>query len=148
MRVDGFHVLEPFCERTVQNGMSYGVSYAGYDIRARETMRLPRNGFALLSSVERFRVPSDVIAFVHDKSTWARRGLSVFNTVIEPGWGLTGECYLTIEVVNNGYDDLMIEAGDPIAQVIFHRVDRPVPGYVGKYSSQPARPVSAIEETA
>ena len=58
-------------------------------------------------------MPRDMVGVVHDKSTWARRGLSVFNTVIEPGW--RGK--LTLELVYHGGQDLLIPAGSGIYPV-------------------------------
>lgn len=136
--------VEPFCERTVFNGMSYGVSYAGYDVRIRETLRLKPGDFSLASTVELFKTPTDLLGIVHDKSTWARLGLAVQNTVIEPGW----EGYLTLELTNHGREDLIIEQGSPIAQIVYHKLDQPVRGYAGKYQHQEARPVEAIYENS
>jgi dCTP deaminase len=134
--------VEPFVERTVHNGMSYGVSYAGYDVRISQDTFLPPGGFALASTIERFDTPNDVVAFVHDKSTWARRGISLFNTVIEPGW----RGFLTLEITNVSGLPVDIRAGDPIAQIIYQRLDNGVRGYTGKYQDQPDRPVEAINE--
>ena len=39
-----------------------------------------------MSSIEFFNMPKYLVGIVHDKSSLARQGLSVFNTVIEPGW--------------------------------------------------------------
>jgi len=140
---DGRHVVVPFLERTVVNGMSAGVSHAGYDIRSKQGAKLAPGDFVLLSSVEHFVMPNDCIATVRDKSTWARRGLSVFNTVIEPGW--TG--YLTIEAVNHGPQPVKIQAGDPIAQIIFEQMMSPPDrSYSGKYMDQPDCPVAALDE--
>lgn len=138
-------MLSPFCERTVEHGMSFGLSCAGYDVRCKQQIVLPPRGFALGSTVERFVMPNDVVAIVHDKSTWARRGLSVYNTVIESGW--IG--WLTIELANHGPETLFISAGDPIAQVLFHKLAAPVQAvYCGKYNNQPDEPVPARDEDA
>lgn len=135
--------VEPFVERTVHNGMTYGVSYAGYDVRIRESLQLDPGCFSLASTVERFVTPNDCLGIVHDKSTWARRGLAVQNTVIEPGW--VG--YLTLELTNHGPETLYLREGDPICQIVYHKLDQPVRGYTGKYQDQPARPVEAIDES-
>lgn len=135
--------VEPFVERSKAFGMSYGLSYAGYDVRVDAGLLLDPGGFALASTLERFIMPRDVLATVHDKSTWARRGLAAQTTVIEPGW--VG--YLTLELTNHGSDQLIIPGGCPIAQILFHRVDAPCEAYEGKYNNQPARPVSAILES-
>jgi dCTP deaminase len=134
--------VEPFCERTVVNGMSYGVSYAGYDVRIREEVVLFPGEFRLASTVEYFTTPNYVVGIVHDKSTWARKGIAVQNTVIEPGW----EGYLTLELTNHGRETIRIRSGDPICQILYHQLDKPVVGYEGKYQHQEARPVEAIFE--
>lgn len=136
-------IITPFSQRTVFEGMSYGKSYAGYDIRIQQNECLrPGRRFGLASTIEYFEMPSNVVGIVHDKSTWARRGLSVFNTVIEPGW----RGYLTLELVYNGDGNLAILGGSPIAQVVFHYLDVDSEGYKGKYQDQPDRPVEALIE--
>lgn len=134
--------LEPFVTRAVQNGKSYGLSVAGYDIRIAEAHKIEPRVFTLGSSLERFMMPTNVLGMVKDKSSWARDGLQVFNTVIEPGW----EGYLTIELFNTGYKTLVLEPGDPIAQVIFEYTDWDTDGYDGKYQDQEAGPQVARYE--
>ena len=88
-------------------------------------------------------MPSDLLGLVHDKSTWARRGLSVFNTVIEPGW----RGFLTLELVNHGQNSLRLVAGQGIAQVVFHVLDEPTEQPYpaeAKYQDQPYGPVGAL----
>lgn len=133
----------PFHERTVHNGMSFGLSHAGYDVRIAEGCMLDPQESCLASTVEEFLMPNDLVAFVHDKSTWARRGLSLFNTVIEPGW----QGFLTLELVNHSSEMLIINAGDPIAQIIFMRLEEPTETpYTGKYQNQKRGPQEAIDE--
>lgn len=137
--------LSPLCERTKAFGLTYGLSGAGYDIRLAERVVLGfgPDSFCLASSMERFHMPSNLLGIVHDKSTLARLGLAVQNTVIEPGW----QGYLTLELTNHGRAILALEAGQPIAQIIFHLLDEPtqVP-YSGKYQNQAAGPQQAILE--
>jgi dCTP deaminase len=130
--------IEPFCERTQYNGMTYGLGPAGYDVRIAETVTVGR--FVLASTVERFDMPNDVLAQVCDKSSWARRGIAVQNTIIEPGW-----CgYLTIELTNHDDTPIEIKAGDPIAQIIFFRLEEPTTlPYSGKYQDQERGPQKA-----
>jgi dCTP deaminase len=124
-----------------EHGVSYGMSEAGYDIRIKQSLWLhPLRKFRLASTVERFQMPDNLVGVVHDKSTWARRGLSVFNTVIEPGW----EGWLTLELVYHGWKPLHIPAGAGVAQVIFHEILEPAQ-YRGKYQDQPDEPVKAKE---
>ena len=143
-----------------EHGVTHGLSEAGYDIRIHQEIRfLVDDGgrrtvtivdgllstanpgtFTLASAIEEFQMPNHLVGIVHDKSTWARQGLSVFNTVIEPGWN----GFLTLELVYHGNEDLIIPAGSGIAQVIFHDVSDPVQ-YNGRYQQQPNRPVPAIK---
>lgn len=134
--------VEPFIESTKINGMTAGLSHCGYDIRIKQDVTLFPNDFALASTIERFDMPLDVMATVYNKSTWARRALTVWVTILEPGW----KGYLTIEMRNDGRDLIRIRAGDPIAQVVFQQMDGPVDGYRGKYQAQADEPVAAIYE--
>ncbi|QYW01890.1 dCTP deaminase [Stenotrophomonas phage Piffle] len=142
----------------VTNGdVSYGLGEAGYDIRIKQEVSFKHGNhapiivrvwddeanhsaeagrFALASAIEEFQMPPHLMGIVHDKSTWARRGLSVFNTVIEPGW----KGFLTLELVYHGNSELIIPAGSGIAQVVFHELacnSR----YNGKYQNQEDQPV-------
>lgn len=129
-------MVEPFCDRTRSHGLTFGLGPAGYDVRVHENINLsPETTFMLASTIERFVMPNDVLAVVHDKSTWARLGLAIQNTVIEPGW----QGYLTLELSLHTKEFLHIGAGSPIAQIIFHLVDQPTEQpYAGKYQNQPA----------
>lgn len=133
----------PFNERTVHNGMSYGLSHAGYDVRIAESIVLEPGRFCLASTIEEFFMPDDLVAFVHDKSSWARRGLSLFNTVIEPGWN----GFLTLELVNHSDEAFPIFVGSPIAQIIFMRTEEPTEKpYTGKYQNQERGPQVARDD--
>jgi dCTP deaminase len=148
-----------------RHGVSFGLSEAGYDIRIKQQVCFtPSKGdnpsiwtidtdgentkyeahdgrFTLASAIEEFDMPTNLVGIVHDKSTWARRGLSVFNTVIEPGW----KGFLTLELTFHGDKPFDIPAGAGIAQVIFHQTtDRA--SYDGKYQGQENRPVEARYE--
>ncbi len=88
--------------------------------------------FVLGTSRETFHMPGDISGVVRDKSTLARMGLAVQNTVLEPGW--YGE--LTIEVNNHGPNKIFLTAGMPIAQVQFFRGNHPKHSYDGRYNGQ------------
>lgn len=137
-------IVAPFVERQVLNGMSYGLSIAGYDVRVAEFLVLPPGAFVLASTIESFNMPIDVMGEVADKSTWARRGIACQNTRIEPGW----KGHLTLEISNHhGVDTIVIEKGMPIAQIVFHRLEAPAErGYEGKYQHQEAGPQAARSE--
>ena len=141
-----------------KHGVSYGLGEAGYDIRIKQDITFYRlfglipmvkvvdgnqvsrhfGKFTLASAIEKFNMSPSCVAIVHDKSTWARRALSVFNTVIEPGW----KGYLTLELVYHGRKKLHIPAGSGIAQVLFHLVQEPA-NYNGKYQNQENKPIAA-----
>ena len=156
-------------DKVNQNGVSYGLSEAGYDIRIAEDIhfkkgvfggrsvvvtrfydpetpesriverQLRKGRFTLASAIEEFCMPDNLVGIVHDKSTWARCGLSVFNTVIEPGW----RGFLTLELVYHGDGNLFIPAGSGIAQVVFHETTCAA-NYNGKYQHQPQGPTGPI----
>lgn len=133
--------LEPMLNtKQREHGVSYGLGEAGYDIRIKQGVWLnTRKRFTLASTVERFNMPNHLVGIVHDKSTWARKGLSVFNTVIEPGWN----GYLTLELVYHGDEELVIPAGAGIAQILFHALVEDANYGGGKYQGQPDQPVEA-----
>jgi len=141
-------LISPFHERTKYEGMTFGLSSAGYDVRVEFALNsifsyrvLNPGDFILASTIERFKMPNDLIASVADKSSWARRGLAVQNTIIEPGWA----GWLTLELTNHGRETLRIEKGMAIAQIVFQRLDFPTDQpYEGKYQDQRRGPVAAI----
>ena len=163
-------MIDPFIpelvrERDGEKVISYGLSSAGYDIRAgtewyialeRDArigdpknfdpglMRryemdapivLPPRSFALTHSVERFRMPEDVVGIALGKSTYARMGIIVNITPLEPGW----EGWLTIEVTNSAPFPVKVYPNEGIAQILFFRIDAPITSYAarsGKYQGQ------------
>ena len=138
MRLAPIRDMQP---RTIQNGMTYGLSPAGYDIRLDQEMLLDPHEFKLASAAEYFQMPDNLMAIVHDKSSLARRGLSLFNTVIEPGW----KGYLTLELKNQSNKELWLPRNSPIAQVVFHLLDQPTAmPYAGRYQDQARGPQLAI----
>lgn len=137
-------IFSPFNERTVIRGRSFGLSSAGYDVRVAESITLFPGDFLLASTMEHFTMPDDLLGYVKDKSSWVRAGLHVHNTVVEPGW----RGHLTLELKNQGEEDIWIRAGDPIAQIVFHLLSEPTeqPYGNGKYQDQPAGPQVAKYE--
>ncbi len=132
-------MITPFCERGIFEGMSYGLSSAGYDIRLDQTIVIRPGEFTLASTLEQFDIPDDILAIVHDKSSWARRGIALQNTVFEPGW----KGYATLEISDHRHEGeaILIPAGAPIAQLVFHQLIVPTEmPYSGKYQGQAKRP--------
>ena len=127
-------MIDPFePEKKVVNGTSYGLSAASYDVRIAHDLRLYPKQTSLAHTFEDFRIPTNIVAYVVDKSTYARRFVTAFNTLLDPGW----EGNLTLELANLGDDVIDIRAGDPIAQIVFHWLDEPTDRpYSGKYQNQ------------
>lgn len=137
-------LVTPFSEQTAFEGMTFGLSPAGYDVRIDQDVTISptsyRGSFCLASTIERFQMPNNLLGKVCDKSSWARRGLVVQNTVIEPGW----YGFLTLELSNIGDEVISITRGTPIAQVIFHELREPTEQpYSGRYQNQDPGPQQA-----
>lgn len=134
---DTTKMIAPFSERTVFEGMSYGLSGAGYDVRIDQNVTLHPRDTVLASIMEHLDMPHDLLAKVADKSTWARQFLTVQNTIIEPGW----RGFLTVELINHSPLTIEIKRGTPIAQLIFMKLDQPTEQpYTGKYQDQKRGP--------
>jgi dCTP deaminase len=162
-RLAGEGMITPFAEGVARPGViSYGVTSFGYDMRVAdewvryapyshvdplriddavkhyETQDYTRIGpgqFVLCRSVETFAIPEDVVGIVVGKSTYARCGLIVNCTPMEPGWN--GQ--LTIELHNATSHHITVHANQGIAQVMFFRGERPAITYAdkrGKYQGQ------------
>ncbi len=148
-------MIVPFMERHKAHGTSAGLSVAGYDLRLGNVFMIPTEvvdgdycfqhhvetsdafvlapgGFVLAQTIERLEIPNNLIGLLKDKSTWARRGISVFNTVFEPGWhGVP-----TLEIVNLGPWPVRLPIGCGISQMIFQQTSGETEGYAGKYQDQ------------
>lgn len=81
---------------------------------------IPPNSFALCETVETFRIPRDVLVLCVGKSTYARCGLIVNVTPLEPEW--RGK--VTIEISNTTPLPAKVYANEGIAQFIFLKADR------------------------
>jgi dCTP deaminase len=141
-------MIEPFADSQVRNGISYGVSSYGYDIRVADEFKIftnvnstivdpkrfdeqsfvdfkgdvclvPPNSFALARTVEYFRIPRSVLTLCLGKSTYARCGIIVNVTPFEPEWEGTA----TLEISNTTPLPAKIYANEGIAQVIFFESD-------------------------
>lgn len=146
--------------------ISYGLSSFGYDVRLGNNFRIftnaygavidpknfddrafvpaishgevliPPNSFVLAESVERFKMPKDVLGVCLGKSTYARCGIVVNVTPLEPGW----EGVVTIEISNTAPLPAKVYVGEGVMQVLFFRGESsPQRTYVdlgGKYQDQ------------
>lgn len=80
---------------------------------------IPPNSFALCETVETFRIPRDVLVICVGKSTYARCGIIVNVTPLEPEW--RGK--VTIEISNTTPLPAKIYANEGIAQMIFLKAE-------------------------
>lgn len=145
--------------------ISYGVSSYGYDVRCADEFKvftninsatvdpkkfdeksfvdvvgdvcvIPPNSFALARTVEYFRIPRDILTICLGKSTYARCGIIVNVTPLEPGW----EGHVTLEFSNTTSLPAKIYANEGVAQMIFLKADEPCEvsysDRAGKYMGQ------------
>lgn len=82
-----------------------------------ENCIIPPHGFALAHTVEYFKLPSDVLAICLGKSTYARVGLIVNCTPLEPGW----EGQVTLELSNTTPMPIRVHSMEGITQFLFFR---------------------------
>ena len=128
--------------------ISFGVSSFGYDVRCANEFKvftninsaivdpkefddksfvsinsdicvIPPNSFALARTIEYFRIPRNVLTICLGKSTYARCGIIVNVTPLEPEW----EGHVTLEFSNTTNLPAKIYAGEGVAQMIFLESD-------------------------
>jgi len=142
-------MIEPFEDGLSREGViSYGLSSYGYDARVSNEFKIftnvdsavvdpkqfsatgfvdreldvcviPPNSFALARTVEYFRIPRDVLVICLGKSTYARCGIIVNVTPLEPEW----EGHVTLEFSNTTPLPARIYANEGAAQFIFLKAD-------------------------
>ena len=138
-------MISPFTPKQIKSDkISYGVSSYGYDIRVSDEYKIftnvnnsivdpknfdansfvdfkgdicivPPNSFALARSVEYFKIPRNVLTICVGKSTYARCGIIVNVTPLEPGW----EGHVTLEFSNTTPLPAKIYANEGAAQFVF-----------------------------
>ena len=144
-------MIEPFVDSQKREGViSYGLSSYGYDARVGSDFKIftnvdsavvdpknfadnsfvdrttdvciiPPNSFALARTVEYFRIPRSVLTICLGKSTYARCGIIVNVTPLEPEW----EGHVTLEFSNTTPLPARVYANEGVAQVIFIESDEP-----------------------
>jgi len=159
-------MIDPFVEKQNHTGViSYGLSSYGYDARCSNEFKIftnvdnaivdpksfseksfvdrnadvciiPPNSFVLTRSVEYFRIPKDVLVICLGKSTYARCGLIVNVTPLEPGW----EGHVTLEISNSTPLPAKVYANEGVAQFLFFKGSSPCEvsyaDRAGKYMGQ------------
>ena len=109
--------------------------------KGKEVLMLPPHGFALGVSMERIKVPEDVLVICMNKSTYARVGMECRTTPLEPGW----EGYVTLELFNHTDAFVPVYVGEGCCQLLFLKGNEPCgttyASRGGKYQNQPAEPV-------
>jgi dCTP deaminase len=138
-------MIEPFTEHLKRDGViSYGLSSYGYDARVADEFKIftnvdsavvdpksfsdkgfvdrqtdvciiPPNSFVLARTAEYFRIPRDVLVICVGKSTYARCGIIVNVTPLEPEW----EGHVTLEFSNTTPLPAKIYAGEGACQFLF-----------------------------
>ncbi len=146
-----YGMISPFTSSQVKQGIiSFGVSSYGYDFRIADDFKIftnvnnaivdpksfdpksfvdfkgnvciiPPNSFVLGRSVEYFKIPREVIGICLGKSTYARCGIIVNVTPLEPAW----QGYITVEISNTTPLPAKIYAKEGICQIIFIRGSEP-----------------------
>jgi dCTP deaminase len=142
-------MITPFEEKLSKDGViSYGLSSYGYDARVSDEFMIftnvdnaivdpknfdnqsfverktdicviPPNSFALARTVETFKIPREVLVICLGKSTYARCGLIVNVTPLEPEW----EGQVTLEISNTTPLPARVYANEGIAQFLFFKGD-------------------------
>jgi dCTP deaminase len=135
MRVAGeFRVFTPNVHNSVVDPKRID-ERALVEHEADDHILIPPNSYVLGRSIEYFRMPSDTLGLVLGKSTYARSGIIVNVTPLEPGW----EGHVTIEIGNGTPLPAKVYAEEGIAQVVFLRGETPDVSYEekqGKYQRQ------------
>lgn len=96
---------------------------------------IPAHTYALGTTLERIKMPNNICGLVQGKSTYARVGLMVNVTPIEPSW----EGHITLEFFNAGERPLKVYAGEGIVALQFYQGEKPDICYQvrnGKYQNQ------------
>lgn len=107
---------------------------------------LEPHSIVLGRTIEYIKMPKNVMAYVITKSTYARCGIMMPPTILEPGW----EGTITLEIINNTDCIVELYAEEGIAQIVFVELDeRPITSYDerdGKYMFQQDVTISRIKE--
>lgn len=139
LAVDGFRVFSPHRAREIDPKSFDGASVIETPIHQAEDgsryYLIPPHSYALGVTVEMFAMPADVLGVCLGKSTYARCGLIVNTTPLEPGW----RGRLVLEMANTAPLPVRVYVNEGIAQCLFFRGEMPAISYAdraGKYQDQ------------
>jgi dCTP deaminase len=102
--------LDPYSEESTKLGLRYFTD---------DNILLEKGGFLLAETLEQIELPDDICATIEGKSSLARLGITVHQT---GGWidcGFKGS--ITLEMTNENIRPVVLRAGMPIAQLVFHQ---------------------------
>ena len=105
---------------------------AGYDLRASGKVVIKPKRYELTATLETVELGLKVMASLHICSSLAREGIIGSFAVVDPGF--RGQ--LTLNLHNVGEGEITIRKGEPMVQIVFHRLGRPArKGYRGLYQN-------------
>jgi dCTP deaminase len=107
-----------------------GPEYSSRRVEFSENLELPDNSVVLLLTLERLRMPKDVVAHVNLRSTYARLGFLIPGTVVDAGY--SGR--LTLQVHSPPYP-ASLRKGERFWHLIFHESYPTFEGYSGRYQN-------------
>jgi len=114
--------ITPF-ERTCLNP-------AGYDLRSAIELTINPGQSMLVASLEKVQLGLSVMAYLYLRSSLTREGVVGGFAVVDPGFS----GHLTFNFHNLGENVIRVEKGEPIVQIVFHKLGSVAgKGYVGRY---------------
>jgi len=155
-------MIKPFVGKKVSDGvLSYGLESFGYTFRlankfkvyrkgceicvdpknlvsesyldlTKEAIEIYPNSYVTGQSIEAFDIPPDVFGLVFGKSSYARLGIEIIVTPIEPGW----RGRITVGIANHQKSPIKVYANEGIAQIVFFQGEPCLTTYNGNYQDQ------------
>lgn len=111
------------CEHLDKAGLRIGWYCDDITNYADDAYPMRAGQFILASSVEKVKIPTDMVALVNGKSSWARQGLVIHQTagLLDPGFHGT----VTLELSIVGHGAFWLKPGMPIGQLVFVQLTSP-----------------------
>lgn len=160
VEIERLGLVDPFIPKTPKMGLTGGCGGHSYDVhfgnqwgemhdtnraicptqiddemflwRESDEVIIYPGEFLLATTQEVITLPVNVACQVTDKSTWARLGLSAFNTFGDPGF----KGNFTLELVNHSPRPILLRAGQPAVQFVFFDAIEARAPYAGRYQGQ------------